>query len=227
MESMVASQTMSPASFYYYSPDPNPENRQHGHFVQQPQQQQMPVFPIVPTLPSTPMYSRPSSSCSQQQQLMQPRAVTSIPSNMTPVASPQPVCQKPTIVLETQICDADGLYYPTTPPLSTSGSAISSPGSCDMLATPLNPMFSGLDGLEGVKDDAHMEKFPVLDWSNCASPPLTPGVYLPVLLHFLFSSVLRYSPLSHVRGCIQSSMCCLQKEKDVGAVEHQHPKFWG
>lgn len=175
---MVASQTMSPASFYYYSPDPNPENRQHGHFVQQPQQQQMPMFPIVPTLPSTPMYSRPSSSCSQQQQqLMQPRAVTSIPSNMTPVASPQPVCQKPTIVLETQICDADGLYYPTTPPLSTSGSAISSPGSCDMLATPLNPMFSGLDGLEGAKDDAHMEKFPVLDWSNCASPPLTP-VYL-------------------------------------------------
>ncbi len=35
METM-ASQGMVPASFFYYSPDPNPENRQHGHFTAHP-----------------------------------------------------------------------------------------------------------------------------------------------------------------------------------------------
>ena len=89
------------------------------------------------------------------------------------------MAHRPSIVLETDMCDSDNMYYPSTPPLSTSGSVISSPGSCDMLATPLNPMFSGLDGFEGAKDvcdeELKTEKFPVLDWSSCASPPLTPG----------------------------------------------------
>jgi hypothetical protein len=182
----MTSQAMAPAAFFYYSPDPNAEHRQHGHFIPQqphPQQHQMPMYPVVPVLPSTPIYSRPNSACSQPMPVHKP--FTSLPSNITPVASPQPLAHRPTIVLETetQYCETDGIYYPSTPPLSTSGSVISSPGSCDVLATPLNPMFSGLDGFEGTKtEDSQVEKFPVLDWSSCTSPPLTP-VYLQSQQH--------------------------------------------
>lgn len=177
--------TIAP-SFFFYSPDPNPEGRQHGCFIPQPHQaaayqQQMAMLPIVPTLPSTPVYSRPGSSSSQQP--MMAKAFTSapiLPSTLTPVASPQPINYRPMIVLDTGLSDVDSFYSPATPPLSCSGSAISSPGSCDMLQTPLNPMFSGLDGLDGKDrcDDGQLESFPSLDWSSCASPPLTP-VYLP------------------------------------------------
>ncbi|KAM0819582.1 hypothetical protein AB5N19_05398 [Seiridium cardinale] len=184
---MMASQVMASAPFFYYNPDPTSETRQHGHFSQQPAMQQMPMYPVVPTLPSTPIYSRPSSSCSQP--AMQPKMLSAIPSNLTPMASPQMACQRPTIMLqngagrlmlETDMYENDNGYYPATPALSTSGSNVGSPGSSnDMLATPLNPMFSGLDGFENVKAD--VESMPDglegLDWSNCASPPMTP-VYL-------------------------------------------------
>jgi C2H2 transcription facotor len=190
METMTP-QAMAPASFYYYSPDPNPENRQHGHFTAHPgyQQhqlqlqhqhphphqlpQQMPLYPVVPTLPSTPIYSRPSSSCSQPP--MHPKAYSAV---LPMVASPQPITHKPTIVLETELREHSGLYYPSTPPLSTSGSTISSPGSCDLLQTPMNPMFSGLEafgGKETVNAEVKPESFANLDWSSCASPPMTPG----------------------------------------------------
>lgn len=178
---------MGPTPFFYYTPDPNPENRHHGHFSQkQPgfQQMQQQMFPVVPTLPSTPIYSRPNSSCSQQ--TMPTQVFNTVPSNATPVASPQ-ATQRPGIfvqsqpsklMLETELCDNDGFYYPATPPLSTSGSSMGSPcNTNDMLATPLNPMFSGLDGCEMVKPEVetipeHLEN---LDWASCGSPPLTPG----------------------------------------------------
>lgn len=176
----MAHQPNSPA-FFFYSPDPNPESRQHGRFLPQQHQQhpafqQMPMLPIVAPLPSTPVYSRPSSSCSQPPLL--PKGFNSfpmLPSTLTPVASPVPIALKPTIVLDTELSEVEGLYSPSTPPLSTSGSAISSPASCDMLQTPLNPMFSGLDSKEGCDVDGELESFPSLDWSACASPPLTPG----------------------------------------------------
>ncbi|KAK4150564.1 hypothetical protein C8A00DRAFT_36842 [Chaetomidium leptoderma] len=180
MDPMMTPQPNGPA-FYFYSPDPNPESRQHGHFIpqQHPGLQQMTMLPIVAPIPSTPIYSRPSSSCSQPPLL--PKGFTSVPflpSTLTPLASPMLIAHKPTIVLDTELCEAEGFYSPSTPPLSSSGSAISSPGSCDMLQTPLNPMFSGLDGKEACHMDGRLESFPNLDWSACASPPLTP-VYLP------------------------------------------------
>lgn len=186
---------MGPAPFFYYTPDPNPENRQHGHFSQHPalqqlqlqQQQQQQMYPVVPTLPSTPIYSRPNSSCSQQQ--APAKVFTSMPSTMTPVASPLatqragPFAQGPPakLMLDTEFCESDGFYYPATPPLSTSGSSMGSPDNStnEVLATPLNPMFSGLDGCENVKPEPDMSKakLEVLDWASCGSPPLTP-VYL-------------------------------------------------
>jgi hypothetical protein len=43
----------------------------------------------------------------------------------------------------------------------------------------MNPMLSGLDGFEGeqgIKIE-QLERFPSVDWSKCASPPMTPGKF--------------------------------------------------
>ncbi|KXX83090.1 hypothetical protein MMYC01_200501 [Madurella mycetomatis] len=161
METMMMSQSTVPA-FLFYNPDPNPESRQHGRFVAQ----QFPAFqppmnmlPVVAPLPSTPIYSRPGSSCSKPF-----TSAPMVPQTLTPVASPLPASHKPTIVLDTELSEADGVYSPSTPPLSSSASVISSPGSCDMLQTPLNPMFSGLEGKEPCDVDGELESFPSLDW---------------------------------------------------------------
>ncbi|KAI5923377.1 hypothetical protein F4810DRAFT_220825 [Camillea tinctor] len=188
MDSNMMAAQMGPASFFYYTPDPNPENRQHGHFSQHPgfQQMQQQMYPIVPTLPSTPIYSRPNSSCSQH--ALPAKVFNTLPSNITPMASPQTThrpnmlitSQPAKLMLETDMCENDGFYYPATPPLSSSGSSMGSPSNThEVLATPLNPMFSGLDGCETVKTEVEIipESLEGLDWSSCGSPPLTP-VYL-------------------------------------------------
>ncbi|KAF6805505.1 zinc finger protein msn2 4 [Colletotrichum sojae] len=177
---MMTAQAMGQAPFLYYRPEPKPDTSRHrGHFSQQPNMpQHMAMYPMVPTLPSTPIYSRPTSSCSQP---MGPTLYSNGLAAMTPLASPQPMSNKPAIMLETEICETDGMYYPSTPPLSTSGSAISSPhNSCELLQTPMNPMFSGLDGIdgfEGFKETLEVPENLVVDWSSCGSPPMTP-VYL-------------------------------------------------
>jgi len=94
------------------------------------------------------------------------------PSVMTPAGSPRPMAaQKPAIILDT---DFDSSYYPSTPPLSTSGSTAGSPKSFDGLQTPMNPMFSGLDESETSKETLEPVEPTVLDWSTCGSPPMTP-----------------------------------------------------
>ncbi|KAH9242916.1 hypothetical protein K456DRAFT_116235 [Colletotrichum gloeosporioides 23] len=127
--------------------------------------QQMAMYPMVPTLPSTPIYSRPTSSCSQP---MGPTLYSNGPATMTPVASPQPMSNKPAIMLETEICETEHIYYPS--PNNT----------CELLQTPMNPMFSGLDGLDGLesfKETLEVPESLAVDWSSCGSPPMTP-VYL-------------------------------------------------
>lgn len=179
MESM-GPRAMAPAAFYYYGPEAGQDSRQHlrPHFTSHPgMQQQLQMYPIVPTVPSTPIYSRPSSSCSQPMVSAEVYNA-SLAVAMTPMASPQPLARKTSIMLETEFRESE--YYPSTPPLSSSSSSvISSPGSCDMLQTPLNPMFSGLDGFEGeqgIKAE-QLENFPNIDWTSCASPPVTPGTF--------------------------------------------------
>lgn len=139
-------------------------------FLHSEPKKQATMFPNFPAMPSTPVYSRPGSSCSQP-----PTLYSNGPSVMTPAASPHPANSKPSIVLDTDFGEAS--YFPSTPPLSTAGSTVGSPKSLDVLQTPMNPMFSGLDDLEFGKDGFEAGEPSMLDWSSCASPPMTP-VYI-------------------------------------------------
>lgn len=108
---------------------------------------------------------------------------------MTPVQSPQPMANRQSYFVENQAhsllvdtempYDNEGYGSPATPPLSTSGSIVSSPGSCEVLQTPLNPMFSGLE-FEEIKEEVDLqEQLNGFAWSNNGSAsPVTP-IYLP------------------------------------------------
>jgi len=98
---------------------------------------------------------------------------------MTPMASPRPIYQKPTILVQDHSpMESDIFFYPSTPPLSTSGSAINSPTSMDMLQTPLNNSFFGFEGVkEGCIGEVEGENLAGGDWARCGSPPMTP-VYI-------------------------------------------------
>lgn len=142
-------------------------------FTSKPRQAQFPqnqlgAYPTVPILPSTPMYSRPGSACSPA-----PVLLNNGPCNANSSESPA-VHNKPLIMLEAEF--SDNPYFPTTPPLSTSGSAVGSPRTFDVLQTPMNPMFSGLDGFgAGVKPILEPVENSVLGWASGGSPPMTPG----------------------------------------------------
>lgn len=185
-------QAMGQSPFFYYNPDPKSDTRQHGHFSQHPSNVQVPVYhqqiqQMQQQMPSTPIYSRPNSSCSQQ--MPQQMYHTGYVGNVTPMVSPRPMYQRPTILIqdhhtprmmiESNVHEGDMYFYPSTPPLSASGSAISSPSSCDVLPTPMNTMFYGLEGFEGVKEgcegEVQSENLAGSDWARCGSPPLTPS----------------------------------------------------
>lgn len=175
---MHPSQAMQ-SSFFYYNPNPQEENtRQHGHFTPHPSSH--------PTFQPQQMYfQRPSSSHSQ---ISYPQ--TAYANQMlTPLASPQPMYQKPTILIESQNSpcmqhlDADFSFVPATPPLSACGSNISSPPSiCDFLQTPVNGFFPG-ESIEGVKQGCEGEVFSEIlcagiEWRS-ATPPMTPVFIQP------------------------------------------------
>ncbi|CBX90212.1 similar to C2H2 transcription factor (Seb1) [Plenodomus lingam JN3] len=163
--------------FFYYNPDPQGENnRQHGHFTPHPSGQS--AFQ-----PPNMFYPRPSSANSH---LAYPQS--SYASQMlTPVASPQPMYQKPAILIQPHDSpylhplDTDYSFAPATPPLSSSGSSTSSPpSSSDVLSTPLFDIFPS-ETMEGVKQGCEGEVLSEilsagLEWRS-ASPPMTP-VYI-------------------------------------------------
>jgi hypothetical protein len=160
MDSTMIAQSLGQSPYMFFNPDAKIDSRQ----------KQMAAFSGMAALPSTPVYSRPGSSCSQP-----PTLYSNAPSVMTPAGSPHFSNSKPSIVLDTDF--GEGSYFPSTPPLSTSGSTIGSPKNFEMLQTPMNPMFSGLDDLDVGKDGFEPAELSILDWSSCASPPMTP-VYL-------------------------------------------------
>lgn len=187
-------QIMGQSPFFYYNPDPKPDTRQHGHFSQQPTSVQIPMYhPQMPQLPSTPIYSRPSSSCSQPP--MHPMQMYNMgyQINLTPMASPRPMYQKPTILIQEprMVLESDApedvYYLPSTPPLSASGSTTSSPSSYEMMSTPTNTIFFGesFTGVrEGCEEEVQAENLAGNEWARCGSPPLTPGKLIhPSLQH--------------------------------------------
>lgn len=111
--------------------------------------------------------------------------------SLSPTASPRPLHVKPSILLQQQessaflsldtSCLASDLHgFPTTPPLSTDGSTISSPpSSCDMIRTPVNGGLLRCESIEGVKEgcegDVEAEILANCDLARSNSPPLTPG----------------------------------------------------
>ncbi|PLB39855.1 putative C2H2 transcription factor (Seb1) [Aspergillus candidus] len=125
--------------------------------------------------------------------------------SMTPVASPQPSHLKPTIVvqqgspglmpLDTRFVNHEYYNFPSTPPLSATGSSVSSPPSSisGALNTPLNDCFS-FEKVEGVKEgcegDVHAEILANADWTRCDSPPMTPVFIHPPSLTASQSSEL-------------------------------------
>jgi len=180
---MDGSYPMHPAqamqsSFFYYNPDPQGENnRQHGHFTPHPSGQ-------TTFQPQNMYFQRPSSAHSH---ISYPQ--TAYASQMlTPVASPQPMYQKPTILIQPQDSpflrpiDTDFSYAPATPPLSSTGSVSSPPSVCDILPTPVNGFFLG-ESIEGVKQGCEEEVFSELlsagiEWRS-ATPPMTPVFIQP------------------------------------------------
>lgn len=177
---------MGQSPFFYYNPDPKPDNRQHGHFSPHPNVQVQTYHPHVHPVPSTPTYSRPTSSCSQPPMPMQ-MFNAAMQSSMTPMASPRPMYQKPTILIhehnsrlyDSESVDAEAYYFPSTPPLSSPGSSADSPSSYDILPTPLEQSsFFGIENFDGVKEgcrgEVQSENLAGLDWARCGSPPMTP-----------------------------------------------------
>ena len=190
-------QVLGQSPFFYYNPEPG--HREHGHFsshpsaaqdgVQMQQYHQQMYQQEMMMRGQSHIYARPSSAGSQFYLPSKP----SLPTQpiITPMVSPRPLPQKPAFLyqqdglplsLDTE-CGAPDLYvYPSTPPLSVSGSAISSPPStCGILPTPTTGAFFTLENIEGVKEgcegDVQSEILAGGDWTRSCSPPLTPGTF--------------------------------------------------
>lgn len=172
-----------PAPFFYYHPEGPQDARQQGHFTPQPHavpyghheqyvhhEQMMPLY--TPQM----QYQKPHQ--------YQPMPAYNPQPLMTPVASPQPMTQKPTILVQQDSpylfpLDTD-CYAPSTPPLSSSGSAISSPPStCDVLPTPINGFPLKTEAIQGVKQGCEEEVFTEIlasgEFNGSASPAMAPG----------------------------------------------------
>ncbi|KAJ5175099.1 C2H2 finger domain transcription factor sebA [Penicillium canariense] len=192
---MDATYTMAPTpvqsqpSFAYY-PD---STSQQGHYTSQPQD--VPYYGQMQYAQhgaEQPIYS--TQPVMNMHQMATTNAFRGAAMSMTPIASPQPSQMKPAIFvqqgspalmpLDTRFINADLYAFPTTPPLSSSGSSISSPPSANgTLHTPINDGFFTFEKVEGVKEgcetDVHTEILANPDWSRADSPPMTPDGRTP------------------------------------------------
>ncbi|DAA75983.1 TPA_exp: putative C2H2 transcription factor (Seb1) [Trichophyton benhamiae CBS 112371] len=193
-------------SFYYYNPEPESRHGQHAFFTPHPneyaQNQMMMVQPQMPqqfTQMQPQMHLHPSDQHNGAQfrtlgakdYLSTPNAANS------PSPSPQPMHIKPSVFLhgspallslDTNCGWADANGFPSTPPLSTSGSSISSPpSSCGMTNTPVGGDSFRMEGIEGVKEgcetDVELELLANSHWHRSASPEMTPLYVRPFSVH--------------------------------------------
>jgi hypothetical protein len=189
---MEASYAMQ-SPFYYYTPDPDPQQRHHGHFTSQhpadmqafnsngqmPQYQRQPIPGYAP-MPS----NRMSHVHGNATMKMAPTTVAPHETHMKPSIVVQQEQQPSAAQLQLDTkCNNPDLYgFPSTPPLSTSGSTISSPPStCGVLPTPVDGFFP-VEKVEGVKEGCEGEVQTEilannLEWTGCNSPPMTPGTF--------------------------------------------------
>ncbi|RAK82525.1 putative C2H2 transcription factor (Seb1) [Aspergillus fijiensis CBS 313.89] len=197
---MDATYTMAPTSvqgqpsFAYY-PAADPQPRQH--FTSHPSDMQHfygQMQPFSHAQQQQHQHCVPDQSLYTAQSVMNMHQMATTNAfrgamNMTPIASPQPSHLKPTIVvqqgspalmpLDTRFVGNDFYAFPSTPPLSTAGSSISSPpSSIGSLHTPINESFFAFEKVEGVKEgcesDVHAEILANADWTRSDSPPMTP-----------------------------------------------------
>lgn len=176
---MEASYTtpMGPNPFYYYQPDPQSEQqRQQGHFPPQ-----LPQSAIVPPQMVKSMAPFPVQGQQPYLAASHPAYQHLIP---TPVASPQPIHHRPTILIEKQeprLHALDTDCSPATPALSASGSSASSPpSSIGFLPTPVNGSTPAPE-MHGVKQGCEVEVLSEIlaggDFQRSQSPPLTPSKF--------------------------------------------------
>lgn len=185
--------SMEQQSFLFYNPGPHPQGP-HGHYTPHPHQQ-----PYHPPVHFHPEMMKPVSQQMHFHQPSMPHHAMAhqafafhhgaYPSQMlTPVASPQPVYPKPSIIIETQTPH----YYhpetdsgPSTPPLSSSNSSVGSPTPSSALPTPANERenYGFPNGMMmGFRQGCERESLTLL--GNCdgmASPPLRPGMCFALL----------------------------------------------
>ncbi|KAI9796043.1 MAG: hypothetical protein M1833_006551 [Piccolia ochrophora] len=208
-------QAMGQAPFFYYNPDPKADHRQHGHFSPHPtgsslnaqvQQIQQHLHRV-----DTGAHNRPCSSASQSSGSGH-SAFGPIQTSMATIATPRPTSQKPTILvqqdsprlrpIDTDCGGPDLFLFPSTPPLSTSGSVISTPPTtCGVLPTPVNGnAFFGLEDFEDYKRGDETEQqddyLAGRDWAFMGSPPMT-----PVFVHPPSVTASQASDLLSANGC--------------------------
>ena len=106
---------------------------------------------------------------------------------LTPVASPQPHNPTPAVTIKSDVpsslrpidttCyDMAANYAPSTPPLSTSGSTVSSPPISSMLLpTPQCGSNFAFPAFDATKGAAETENVMNMNWNQFISPPVTPG----------------------------------------------------
>ena len=177
-------------SWFVYQPANDSHHRQHGHFMPSPSEQQ--VYNAPMQYQHGAPYQQPymHHPVPNHQQSMHPKPAFHGHMAMTPVASPRPRHLKPSMAfkqdpsalqpLDTNMYGMRCSYSPSTPPLSTSGSTISSPPSSSMhLPTPVEGPCFGFQSYEVVKGgheaDLYAESFANADWNRSNSPPMTPG----------------------------------------------------
>lgn len=179
-------------SWFVYQPASDPQHRPHGHFMPSPTEQQvynrhMQYQHCVP-------YQQPylQHSVHNHQQPMHPKPAFHGRMAATPMASPQPRQLKPSMVfnqdtsslrpLDTNVYGIAASYSPSTPPLSTSGSTVSSPPSSSMpLSTPIHGPHFTFQPCEAVKEgcavELYAESLANIGWNRTESPPMTPGKF--------------------------------------------------
>lgn len=201
------------ASWFVYQPANDPQHRPHGHFMPSPSEQ---VYNSAMQYQRGMSYPQPylHHPGPNHQQPFHQKPTFHGNMTMTPGTSPQPPDLKPAMVfkqepsslrpLDTNVFSIASSFSPSTPPLSSSGSANSSPPSSSMaLTTPTNGTDFGFQAWEVAKGAAkgfgHADlcagSLSNVDWSRLDSPPMTPGkpkFYISPYIYFLVHSNCGY-----------------------------------